>query len=415
MSTAPRGRPLDPGRPASQEGPGDADRAGRGRHRHRADHRRHPAGRRHEPMARPVRPDRRRARLDLHQGRPRPGGGHPEPRRGHPDGRALPVGARHARAGRQEAARGAARDARHAPSGGAPGGGRGQLAATPRRPTAWWSSAPSPARCACGSASRSPSSPSAANATRCTYAASPTPPSRASTRRGRPAWPGCCPRRSTRIEPMLGRSEWVTGLRLADAEAAQVVSQRVVVTLDDQVQRLSTWREVRAAMELDNRLLGTLLALFGVVGLVAAALAWPTRPAAGCSPSSATSPRSSPWASPPPGGPACSWSSTARSACSASRSARWPAGASRWRCSAPTCRRADAGAGHRRGHRAGGAGRRRAARLARRSHPADPRRPRGNRRAATCPAWPGSLCWYGCRPRSSWAAGTPSPDGCPRS
>lgn len=76
-----------------------------------------------------------------------------------------------------------------------------------------------------------------------------------------------------RIEPALGRSEWVTGLRLADEEATQVVSQRVVVMLDDQLQRVYTWRQVRAAMELDNRLLGTLLALFGVVGMVAAALA----------------------------------------------------------------------------------------------------------------------------------------------
>ncbi|MEW9547518.1 FtsX-like permease family protein [Nonomuraea sp. NPDC050783] len=76
-----------------------------------------------------------------------------------------------------------------------------------------------------------------------------------------------------RIEPMLGRSEWVTGLRLADPDATQVVSQRVVVMLEDKLQRVYTWREVRAAMELDNRLLGTLLGLFGVVGLVAAALA----------------------------------------------------------------------------------------------------------------------------------------------
>ncbi|MGI5269548.1 FtsX-like permease family protein [Nonomuraea sp. CA-218870] len=92
-----------------------------------------------------------------------------------------------------------------------------------------------------------------------------------------PEWtPGLAwvlPEALDRIEPMLGRSEWVTGLRLADADAAQVVSQRVVVMLDDQLQRLYTWREIRAAMELDNRLLGTLLALFGVVGLVAAALA----------------------------------------------------------------------------------------------------------------------------------------------
>src|SRR5690606_35336851 len=92
-----------------------------------------------------------------------------------------------------------------------------------------------------------------------------------------PEWtPGLAwvlPEALDRIEPMLGRSEWVTGLRLADADAAQVVSQRVVVLLDDKLQRLYPWREIRAAMELDNRLLGMLLALFGVVGLVAAALA----------------------------------------------------------------------------------------------------------------------------------------------
>ncbi|MFG2073686.1 FtsX-like permease family protein [Nonomuraea maritima] len=76
-----------------------------------------------------------------------------------------------------------------------------------------------------------------------------------------------------RIEPIRGRSEWVTGLRLDDPEASQVVSQRAFVLLEDDLQRAYTWREVREAMELDNRLLGTLLALFGVVGLVAAALA----------------------------------------------------------------------------------------------------------------------------------------------
>ncbi|GAA3471136.1 ABC transporter permease [Nonomuraea roseola] len=81
------------------------------------------------------------------------------------------------------------------------------------------------------------------------------------------------PEKLDRIEPELGRSEWVTGLRLADPESTQFVSQRVVVMLDEEVQRVYTWREVRDAMELDNRLLGTLLALFGIVGLVAAALA----------------------------------------------------------------------------------------------------------------------------------------------
>ncbi|MEV0582180.1 FtsX-like permease family protein [Nonomuraea sp. NPDC050310] len=74
------------------------------------------------------------------------------------------------------------------------------------------------------------------------------------------------------VEPKHGLSEWVTGLRLADADATQVISQRAVVRLS-RLERVYTWREVRAAMELDNRLLGTLLALFGVAGLVAAALA----------------------------------------------------------------------------------------------------------------------------------------------
>ncbi|MFF5211288.1 ABC transporter permease [Streptosporangium sp. NPDC000396] len=76
-----------------------------------------------------------------------------------------------------------------------------------------------------------------------------------------------------RIEPALGRSESVTGLRLADGEDTLPVVHGAVTLLDEQLQRMSTWREVRASMELDNRLLGLLLALFGIAGLVAAALA----------------------------------------------------------------------------------------------------------------------------------------------
>ncbi len=75
------------------------------------------------------------------------------------------------------------------------------------------------------------------------------------------------------IEPALGRSESVTGLRLADGEDTLPVVHGAVTLLGGQIQRMSTWREVRASMELDNRLLGLLLALFGVAGLVAAALA----------------------------------------------------------------------------------------------------------------------------------------------
>jgi putative ABC transport system permease protein len=75
------------------------------------------------------------------------------------------------------------------------------------------------------------------------------------------------------VEPALGRSEWVTGLRLADPDATSLVVQRTITKLAGQVQRVSTWREVQASMALDNRLLGVLLGLFGVAGLVAAALA----------------------------------------------------------------------------------------------------------------------------------------------
>ncbi|WP_433253113.1 FtsX-like permease family protein [Streptosporangium sp. CA-135522] len=76
-----------------------------------------------------------------------------------------------------------------------------------------------------------------------------------------------------RVEPALGRSESVTGLRLADGEDTLPVVHGAVTMLAGQIQRMSTWREVRASMELDNRLLGLLLALFGITGLVAAALA----------------------------------------------------------------------------------------------------------------------------------------------
>ncbi|MFD0665732.1 FtsX-like permease family protein [Thermocatellispora tengchongensis] len=92
-----------------------------------------------------------------------------------------------------------------------------------------------------------------------------------------PEWtPGLAwvlPETLDRVEPAAGRSESVIGLRLADPESARLVAQGAVTLLAEKIQRVSTWREVRASMELDNRLLGLLLALFGVVGLVAAALA----------------------------------------------------------------------------------------------------------------------------------------------
>lgn len=75
------------------------------------------------------------------------------------------------------------------------------------------------------------------------------------------------------VEPALGRSESVTGLRLADPDDTSLIVQLAITKLAGQVQRVSTWREVQASMALDNRLLGVLLALFGVAGLVASALA----------------------------------------------------------------------------------------------------------------------------------------------
>ena len=76
------------------------------------------------------------------------------------------------------------------------------------------------------------------------------------------------------IEPSGGHTEDLVGLRLADPSATDFIAQRVVTVLGgDHVDRISTWREVRAAMEVDSRLLGLLLGMFGVVALVAAALA----------------------------------------------------------------------------------------------------------------------------------------------
>ncbi|GGS60865.1 hypothetical protein GCM10010156_19490 [Planobispora rosea] len=92
-----------------------------------------------------------------------------------------------------------------------------------------------------------------------------------------PEWtPGLAwtlPETLNEIEPAQGRSESVTGLRLADGEDTLPAVHGAVTLLDERIQRMSTWREVSASMELDNRLLGLLLALFGTAGLVAAALA----------------------------------------------------------------------------------------------------------------------------------------------
>jgi putative ABC transport system permease protein len=93
-----------------------------------------------------------------------------------------------------------------------------------------------------------------------------------------PAWtPGIAwvlPETLDAIEPSSGHTELLVGLRLADPGATDFAVQRVVTTLGgDHVDRVSSWRQVRAALEVDSRLLGLLLGMFGVVALIAAALA----------------------------------------------------------------------------------------------------------------------------------------------
>jgi putative ABC transport system permease protein len=76
------------------------------------------------------------------------------------------------------------------------------------------------------------------------------------------------------IEPETSHTELLVGLRLSDPSASDFFVQHVVTVLGgDHVDRVSTWRQARAAMEVDSRLLGLLLGMFGVVALVAAALA----------------------------------------------------------------------------------------------------------------------------------------------
>jgi putative ABC transport system permease protein len=76
------------------------------------------------------------------------------------------------------------------------------------------------------------------------------------------------------IEPDTESTSLLIGLKLADPTASDFFVQHAVTVLGgDHVDRASTWRQVRASMEVDSRLLGLLLGMFGVVALVAAALA----------------------------------------------------------------------------------------------------------------------------------------------
>ncbi len=76
------------------------------------------------------------------------------------------------------------------------------------------------------------------------------------------------------IEPESGHTELLTGLQLSDPDSTDFFAQRVVTVLGgDHVDRVAAWPQVRASMEADSRLVGLLLGMFGVVALVAAALA----------------------------------------------------------------------------------------------------------------------------------------------
>jgi putative ABC transport system permease protein len=81
----------------------------------------------------------------------------------------------------------------------------------------------------------------------------------------------------TRVEPHPSETHVIVGLRLHDNSA--VATGQVVQTIwnlyngvgeNSAVERYSTWQQVRDSMASNDRLLGLLLALFGVIALVAA-------------------------------------------------------------------------------------------------------------------------------------------------
>jgi len=83
----------------------------------------------------------------------------------------------------------------------------------------------------------------------------------------------------TRVEPNPSETQEIVGLRLYDNSA--VATGQVVQTIwslyngpaensASAVERYSTWQQVKASMASNDRLLGLLLALFGIIALVAA-------------------------------------------------------------------------------------------------------------------------------------------------
>src|SRR3984885_8417225 len=81
----------------------------------------------------------------------------------------------------------------------------------------------------------------------------------------------------TRVEPHASETHVIVGLRLNDNSA--IATGQVVQTIwnlyngageNSAVERYSTWQQVKASMASNDRLLGLLLALFGIITLVAA-------------------------------------------------------------------------------------------------------------------------------------------------
>jgi putative ABC transport system permease protein len=76
-----------------------------------------------------------------------------------------------------------------------------------------------------------------------------------------------------RVEPIMGHTEEVVGLRLSNLADTSVVAQQTVAQLGGSVRAVSTWAQVEQSMARGDPLLGLLLALFGLVALGAAVLA----------------------------------------------------------------------------------------------------------------------------------------------
>src|SRR5262249_30985471 len=76
------------------------------------------------------------------------------------------------------------------------------------------------------------------------------------------------------IAPDRGSTQQLVGLRLSGPALTDFVAQRVASLLPEkQLESMSTWRDVRAKMELDDRLAGSFFAMFGIVALIGAVLA----------------------------------------------------------------------------------------------------------------------------------------------